>query len=164
MFTAKAWNARVLTQFFHVCLADASSKPNQYPDADLPVLSSCLFLGVLNCKERHVNATAHTCALVSIDCMHMCHSSVRVVLRTALARFHGLQERGHRTYSQVERIEVYRTIIKFCQRYIAMAKIGMRPGHCREISGSFQFVSVRRSEDIFRVRPKLHVPSQNLYD
>lgn len=47
-------------------------------------------------------------------------------LRTALARFYGLQERGQRFYTNTEKEDLFQTTMKFCQRYLSLAKSAIR--------------------------------------
>ena len=48
MLTAKAWNSRVLTQWFHICLSDAVSRQNYLhdPENQLPLQSAVTILVV----------------------------------------------------------------------------------------------------------------------
>ena len=54
------------------------------------------------------------------------HSTIEQFARTSLARYYGLQERGQRWYTDVEKEDVFKTSMKFCQRYVALAKNAMR--------------------------------------
>ena len=63
------------------------------------------------------------------------------LLRTSLALFFGISERCGRILEPGDAAELHRVGSKFCETYIALAKL-----------------SAQRGLDHFRLRPKLHAP------
>lgn len=154
-FTTKAYNGRIISEWLHECLKDAHSRLVD-PDNQLPLLCSCMILCCcvsfsvlcyfLCCIPFPWGMNRMTRGRRPIHKLHTHHGWNRnageLILRNALVRFYGLQERFQMHMDAGERIEYHAACTTFVSRYVALAHL-----------------AVRQNKDEFRLRPKLHVPT-----
>ena len=154
LWTAKAWNGRIICQWLHECLRDAFLRRNeplsvlvnrahlksklvdikprfQPPQRPLAVMSSCQRHV---CEQIFVQKTAH-----SRSCMFIRRWRFAPVvhLRTALARWHGLVESAGRYLTVAEGGEINRVTRLCTQRYVALVKDALRR-YCKGWGSNFE--------------------------
>ena len=103
--TAKAFNGRILSEWFQRCLSDAANSPNQFrdPNEQLPLLAQCMSLVLAGRDQKRE-------------------------LRTSLNTWYSLQERYGRFMDSEERARYVDSLLRFIRLYVGLARQAVRLG------------------------------------